>query len=88
MARPTHMTVLEMKLLINESLKKYETPVLNMMFHSMEVIPCKTPFVKTALAQKAYITKLEIIIAYLRQKGFQSKSLRELYNEKLRQIHR
>jgi hypothetical protein len=82
--RPTHMTVFEMKLLVNKFLKKYDEPVLNMMFHSMEIIPGKTPFVKTALAQKAYITKLEIIIAYLRQKGFQCKSLLELYNEKLR----
>ncbi len=82
--RPTHMTVFEMKLLINEFLKKYGTPILNMMFHSMEIIPGKTPFVKTALAQKAYINKLEIIIAYLKQKGFQSKTLEYLYNEKLR----
>ena len=73
--RPTHMTVFEMKLLVNEFLKKYGTPVLNMMFHSMEIIPGKTPFVKTALAQKAYINKLEIIIAYLKQKGFQSRTL-------------
>jgi hypothetical protein len=50
----------------------------------MEIIPGKTPFVKTALARKAYINKLEIIIAYLKQKGFQSKPLEYLYNEKLR----
>ena len=82
--RPTHMTFFEMKLLISEFLKKYETPVLNMMFHSMEIIPGKTPFVKTALAQKAYLNKLEIIIAHLKEKGFQSKTLEHLYNEKLR----
>ncbi len=82
--RPTHMTVFEMKLLINEFLKKYDAPILNMMFHSMEIIPGKTPFVKTALAQKAYINRLEIIIDYLKQKGFRSKTLRQLYNEKLR----
>jgi len=84
--RPTHMTVFEMKLLINEFLRKYDEPVLNMMFHSMEVIPGKTPFVKTALARKAYINRLEIIIDYLKQKNFQSKTLHGLYNEKLRQI--
>jgi len=82
--RPTHMTVFEMKLLVKEFLKKYDTPVFNMMFHSMEIIPGKTPFVKTALAQKAYINKLEIIIAYLKEKSFQSKPLDHLYNEKLR----
>ena len=82
--RPTHMTVFEMKLLVNEFLKKYDTPVLNMMFHSMEVIPGKTPFIKTALAQKAYINRLEIIITYLKEKHFRSKTLKNLYNEKLR----
>ncbi len=82
--RPTHMTVFEMKLLVNEFLKKYGKPILNMMFHSMEIIPGKTPFVKNTLAQKAYINKLEIIIAYLKEKGFQSKPLEQLYNEKLR----
>lgn len=80
--RPTHMTVFEMKLLVNEFLKKYDEPVLNMMFHSMEVIPGKTPFVKTAAAQKAYINKLEIIIDYIKQKDFRSKTLRQLYLEK------
>jgi hypothetical protein len=82
--RPTHMTVFEMKLLVNEFLKKYENPALNMMFHSMEIIPGKTPFVKTTLARKAYLNKLEIIIAYLKDKGFQNKTLHQLYNEKLR----
>ncbi len=82
--RPTSMTIFEMKLLVNEFLKKYDKPLLNMMFHSMEIIPGKTPFVKTALAQKAYINKLQIIIAYLKEKGFQSKTLQQLYNEKLR----
>ena len=78
------MTAFEMKLLINEFLTKYEVPILNMMFHSMEIIPGKTPFVKTALAQKAYINKLEIIITYLKEKSFQSKLLEDLYDEKLR----
>ncbi|MGA2094390.1 MAG: hypothetical protein ABSH16_13460, partial [Sedimentisphaerales bacterium] len=45
--RPTHMTAFEMKRLVAEFAKNYAEPVLNMMFHSMEVLPGKTPFVRT-----------------------------------------
>jgi len=38
------------------------------------------------VAPKAYINKLEKIIEHLKQKGFQSKRLQDLYYEKLRQI--
>lgn len=82
--RPTHMTVFEMKLLVSEFLKKYENPVLNMMFHSMELIPGKTPFVKSTFAQKAYVSRLERTIAYLKDKGFRSRTLGQLYAESAR----
>ena len=81
--RPTHMTVTEMKILINEFANNYDEPVLNMMFHSMELIPKKTPFVRTVVEQKMYLSRLKRIIRYLKEKGFKSKTLKELYNEKL-----
>jgi hypothetical protein len=84
--RPTHMSVTEMKILVNEFIRCYNAPVLNMMFHSMEVIPKKTPFVRTRLGQKMYLSRLEKIIKHLREKGFKSKTLRELYDEKLREV--
>ncbi|HUW20447.1 MAG TPA: hypothetical protein VMW16_14215 [Sedimentisphaerales bacterium] len=84
--RPTHMTFTEMKILVNEFTRNYGSPVLNMMFHSMEVIPRKTPFVRTAIGQKMYLSRLEKIIRYLKEAGFKSKTLRELYDEKLRQV--
>ena len=80
------MTFTEMKILTNEFIRNYDDPVLNMMFHSMEVIPKKTPFVRTGLGQKLYLNRLEKIIKYLKKAGFQSKTLQELYNEKLREI--
>ena len=82
--RPTHMTVFEMKSLVREFVRSYENPVLNMMFHSMEVIPKKTPFVRSTIEQKLYLTRLEKIIRYLRGTGFQSKTLDIVYDEKLR----
>jgi hypothetical protein len=84
--RPSHMTVAEMKALINEFVRSYDSPVLNMMFHSMEVIPRKTPFVRTRLGRKMYLSRLERILRYLRLKGFQSRTLQEIYGEKLREI--
>ena len=84
--RPTHMTVTEMKILTNEFIRNYNAPILNMMFHSMEVIPKKTPFVRTRIGQKMYLNRLEKIIKHLKEKGFKSKTLKELYNEKLREI--
>jgi len=77
--RPTLMTVIEMKMLVNEFLRKYDNPILNMMFHSMEVIPGKTPFVRTKLGQKLYLARLEKIISYLKQKGFVNKTLQTIY---------
>ena len=53
-----------------------------MMFHSMEVIPKKTPFVRTRIGQKMYLNRLEKIIRHLKEKGSQSKTLKELYDEK------
>lgn len=84
--RPTHMTVTEMKILTNEFIRNYNAPVLNMMFHSMETIPKKTPFVRTKIGQKMYLNRLEKIIRHLKEKGFKSKTLEMVYDEKLREI--
>lgn len=80
--RPTHMTAFEMKLLTREFIKRYDEPVLTMMFHSMEILPGKTPFVRTNLQQKMYMKRLVKIIHYLKKRGFQSKTLEQVYREK------
>jgi len=84
--RPSHMTVIEMRILVNEFVKNFNAPVLNMMFHSMEVLPGKSPFVRSKLQQKMYLRRLEKILKHLKKAGFQSRTLSELYDEKLRQI--
>jgi hypothetical protein len=78
--RPTHMTAFEMKSLVAEFAKKYSSPVLNMMFHSMEVIPGKTPFVRTKLGQKMYLSRLNSTLRYMAKKGFTNKTLAEIYS--------
>ena len=67
--RPTHMTVFEQKKLINNILQDYEKPTLTLMFHSMEVIINKTPYVRNKFMQKRFINNLEKIIQYLHRKS-------------------
>ena len=77
------MTAFEMKMVINESLANFENPVLNMMFHSMEIIPGKTPFVRTVFGQKLYLLRLEKTIQYILEKGFENKTLAMIYAERV-----
>jgi hypothetical protein len=79
--RPTHMTAFEMKMLINEFVKNYSEPVLNMMFHSMEVLPRKTPFVRTKLGQKMYLGRLTAILGRFKKLGFESRTRVEIYKD-------
>jgi len=79
--RPTHMTAFEMKRLVAEFVRKYQSPVLNMMFHSMEILPGKTPFVRTKLGQKLYLSRLNSILRYMTQDGFKCLTLAEIYAE-------
>jgi hypothetical protein len=79
--RPTHMTAFEMKSLVTEFARNYSSPVLNLMFHSMELLPGKTPFVRTKLGQKMYLNRLTSILRYMIKTGFDSKTLAEVYAE-------
>jgi hypothetical protein len=79
--RPTHMTVFEMKLLVAEFSRNYAEPVLNLMFHSMEVLPGKTPFVRTKLGQRMYLGRLEAILGYVLKMGFRSRTLVEIHRD-------
>ena len=77
--RPTHMTAFEMKGLIAEFVKNYAEPVLNMMFHSMEVLPGKTPFVRTKFGQKMYLRRLESVLKYMKETDLESRTLLQIY---------
>ena len=79
--RPTHMTAFEMRMLAGEFARSYAEPVLNLMFHSMEVVPGRTPFVRTKLGQKMYLNRLASILRYLAKMDFESRTLAEVYEE-------
>jgi hypothetical protein len=61
--RPTHMTVWEQKKVIKEMTRLYGNPVLVLLFHSMEIMINKTPFVRNRLMQKRFLKNLEKVIS-------------------------
>lgn len=68
--RPSHMTYWEERKLIREQKNKGNDLV--MMFHSMELLVNKNPFVRNRAMQKYYIWRLRKTIAYSLKKGYQS----------------
>jgi len=80
--RPSIMTTFEMKKLIKNVMKKYEQfSLLNIMFHSMEIIPNASPYVRTKKGQKIFLKKLKNIFEYAKKNNVKSKTLTEVYND-------
>ena len=71
--RPSHMTYLEERTLIKE--QKRQKNDLVMMFHSMEIMVKKNPFVRSKWMQKYYLWRLEKTIEYALKEGYSSYSL-------------
>lgn len=60
--RPTHMTVCEQKMMVRRLKREYPDPVPVLMFHSMEIMPARTPFVRNRLMQRRFLRNLEKVI--------------------------
>lgn len=69
--RPTHMFLWEQKHLIRKA-QKLGLYDLIMMFHSMEIMINKTPYVRTRMMQKYFLWKLDKTIKYAIKNGYQS----------------
>jgi len=67
--RPSHMLYIEQKHMIKILRKKGVRDIV-MMFHSMEVIVGKSPYVRTEWMQKYYIWRLKKTIEYARKQGY------------------
>ena len=65
--RPTHMTYIEMKQIIKQLSEEH---TLVMMFHSMEIMVRKTPYVRWKWMQRYYLFRLDRAIGYAVKKGF------------------
>lgn len=68
--RPSHMTYFELKRVICE-MEKTGLREGVMMFHSMEIMIGKTPYVRTRWMQRYYLWRLEKILAYAKAKGYE-----------------
>jgi hypothetical protein len=68
--RPTHMTYLELKHVINQ-MEREQIHSGVMMFHSMEIMINKTPYVRNKWMQDYYVWRLKKTLAYLRKKGYE-----------------
>ena len=66
--RPTHMTYLEQKGIIAGAAKSDRELV--MMFHSMEVMIGKTPYVRTRWMQNYYLWRLERALSFAKKLGY------------------
>jgi hypothetical protein len=72
--RPTHMTYFEEKRLVRV-LRKQQTNDIVMMFHSMEIMINKTPYVRSKWMQKYFLWRLERTLNYIKKMGYKSYSL-------------
>lgn len=81
--RPTHMTVYEMKHLADQYIEKYQNKgsvFLNMMFHSMEIVPNASPYTRSSLGTMLILWRLENIIKYLKKIGCEFITLQEAHS--------
>lgn len=67
--RPTHMTYFEERRLIRE-IDNEGIDELVMMFHSMEVMVGKTPYVRSVWMQRYFIWRLRKTISYAKKMGY------------------
>lgn len=67
--RPSHMTYFELKRVICE-LEKTGLREGVMMFHSMEIMTNKTPYVRAEWMRKYYLWRLDKILAYASRRGY------------------
>jgi len=80
--RPSFQSLEEMLQVIKKLIKKHqrkEIVILNMMFHSMEVIPGASPYVQTEKESKELLEKIERTLKYAKTNGFNFVTLSGLY---------
>jgi len=55
-------------------------PVLNMMFHSMEIIPGASPYIRSEFQAQDFLNKIENFVKWWQSKKYQFSSLSGLYD--------
>lgn len=75
--RPSHMLYLEERRMIQQ-LKKRQIRDIVLMFHSMEVMVGKTPYVRAKWMQVYYLWRLEKTLSFARKMGYSGEIRNEL----------
>lgn len=75
--RPSHMFYLEERQMIRQ-LKKQQVRDIVMMFHSMEVMVGKTPYVRAKWMQAYYLWRLEKTLSFAQKMGYSGEIRNEL----------
>jgi len=86
--RPWFSSVTDMKKIAQYHLSRYAHEriiVMNMMFHSMEVIPNASPYTKSEADVRRFLGDLADILSWCRSEGMQFVSAEEVYDEFRRQ---
>ena len=68
--RPTHMTYLELRSMIDELIRGDMSEAV-MMFHSMEIMINKTPYVRNRIMQNYFLWRLERTLMYAKKRGYE-----------------
>lgn len=66
--RPTHMTVREQKAVVDEFTSRWPSSTLVLSFHSNEIMPNCSPYVRNAWMQRRFLVNLERVIEYCKKK--------------------
>ena len=81
--RPSFQNSSEMLGVIKKMIRRYRmnnAVVLNMMFHSMEVIPGASPYTKTEGECQALLERIKTVLEYCARNSFAFATLSELYS--------
>jgi hypothetical protein len=76
--RPSMATAEQLKWIVDDAFSR-GLRVLNMMFHTMELVPGASPYVRTSVGTQLYLRRLETAIAYALRKGFEPITLSGLH---------
>jgi hypothetical protein len=80
--RPTFYSAQDMIKTADRLMSSRKTWVINMMFHSMELVPRASPYVTNEVQARRLLKRIEIFLKWWKDKGYQFSSLSSLYNNR------
>jgi hypothetical protein len=81
--RPVYSSADDMKKIVDRILSEPDRGmprVLNMMFHSMELVPNASPYTKSDGEVRNYLSSIREVLAYCRKRGVEFVGLQDIYD--------